>query len=65
MLFNHRDDNLLRGMSTWLKTYEEHAHPLALKLKYVERFKVLRTDYQSQGNEFEYFFVFRIVIQVG
>lgn len=44
LLFNHRDDNLLRGMSTWLKTYEEHDHPLAKKLKYVERFKVLRTD---------------------
>jgi hypothetical protein len=52
-------------MSTWLKIYEKNAHPLAHKLKYVERFKVLRTDDQSQGNDFEYFFVFRIVIQVG
>lgn len=52
-------------MNTWLKTYEQDAHPLAHKLKYVERFKVLRADDQSLANEFEYFFVFRIVIQVG
>ena len=52
-------------MTTWLKTYEQNAHQLAHKLKYVEKFKVLRADVQSQANEFEYFFVFRIVIQVG